>query len=161
MQGYRPIYSASAATRTILASRYGSSAIRAFRCKSGTRNAQPLKRRWAVQTLTPITRLRGSRSHGSYSLVTRWRRCWTRPEPITSGRSCFPKSKVCSPSSEYGAFLTVSDMAELLEVSRFVIDRMLKTGRLPAAKLGGQYRVRTEDFFKWWENEVKQEQKIF
>lgn len=36
---------------------------------------------------------------------------------------------------------------------------MLKTGRLPAAKLGGQYRVRTEDFFKWRENEVKQEQK--
>ena len=59
------------------------------------------------------------------------------------------------PLSEYGAFLTVSDMAELLKVSRFVIDRM----RLPAAKLGGQYRVRTEDFFKWWENEVKQEQK--
>ena len=63
------------------------------------------------------------------------------------------------PLSEYGAFLTVSDMAEPLKVSRFVIDRMLKTGRLPAAKLGGQYRVRTEDFFKWWENEVKQEQK--
>ena len=39
------------------------------------------------------------------------------------------------PLSEYGAFLTVSDMAELLKVSRFVIDRMLKTGRLPAAKL--------------------------
>ena len=36
---------------------------------------------------------------------------------------------------------------------------MLKTGRLPAAKLGGQYRVRTEDFFKWWEKGVKQEQK--
>ena len=63
------------------------------------------------------------------------------------------------PLSEYGAFLMVNDMAELLKVSRFVIDRMLKTGRLPAAKLGGQYRVRTEDFFKWWENEVKQEQK--
>ena len=63
------------------------------------------------------------------------------------------------PLSEYGAFLTVSDMAELLKVSRFVIDRMLKTGRLPAAKLGGQHRVRTEDFFKRWDNEVKQDQK--
>ena len=49
--------------------------------------------------LTPTTRLRNSRSHGSYSPVTRWRRCWTRPELITSGRSCFPKSKVCSPPS--------------------------------------------------------------
>lgn len=62
-------------------------------------------------------------------------------------------------ANEYGVFLTVADMAELLKVSRFVIDRMLKTGQLPAAKLGGQYRVRTDDFFKWWDNQVKQEQK--
>lgn len=59
----------------------------------------------------------------------------------------------------YGAFLTVSDMAELLKTSRFVVDRLLKTGQLPAAKLGGQYRVRTDDFSKWWTNKVKQEQK--
>lgn len=59
----------------------------------------------------------------------------------------------------YGAFLTVSDMAELLKTSRFVVDRLLKTGQLPAAKLGGQYRVRTDDFSKWWANKVKQEQK--
>lgn len=61
--------------------------------------------------------------------------------------------------SSKGMFLTVADMADLLKVSRFVIDRMLKNGRLPAAKLGGQYRVRTDDFLKWWDNEVKQEQK--
>ena len=54
---------------------------------------------------------------------------------------------------------TVADMAELLKVSRFVIDRMLKSGQLPAAKLGGQYRVRTDDFLKWWDQQVKQEQK--
>ena len=65
------------------------------------------------------------------------------------------------PLSEYGAFLTVSDMAELLKVSRFVIDRMLKTGRLPAAKLGGQYRVRTEDFFKWGRTKLNRSKKIF
>lgn len=61
--------------------------------------------------------------------------------------------------SEYGAFLTVSDLAELLKVSRFVIDRMLKTGQLPAAKIGGQYRVRTDDLLKWWDQQVKQEQR--
>ncbi len=61
--------------------------------------------------------------------------------------------------SERGMFLTVTDMAELLKVSRFVIDRMLKSGQLPAVKLGGQYRVRTDDFFKWWDQQVKQEQK--
>ncbi len=61
--------------------------------------------------------------------------------------------------SERGMFLTVTDMAELLKVSRYVIDRMLKNGELPAAKLGGQYRVKTEDFLKWWDHQVKQEQK--
>ena len=66
---------------------------------------------------------------------------------------------IATTANEYGVFLTVTDMAELLKVSRFVIDRMLKTGQLPAAKLGGQYRVRTDDFFKWWDHQVKQEQK--
>ena len=67
--------------------------------------------------------------------------------------------KQTAPYSERGMFLTVTDMAELLKVSRFVIDRMLKNGELPAAKLGGQYRVKTDDFLKWWDNRVKQEQK--
>ena len=61
--------------------------------------------------------------------------------------------------SQHGAFLTVSDLTKILKVSRFVVDRMLKNGQLPAAKLGGQYRVRTDDFLKWWDNQVKQEQK--
>lgn len=61
--------------------------------------------------------------------------------------------------SLHGAFLTVSDLTEILKVSRFVVDRMPKTDQLPAAKLGGQYRVRTDDFLKWWDNQVKQEQK--
>ncbi len=28
-----------------------------------------------------------------------------------------------------------------------------------AAKLGNRYRVRTHDFLKWWDSQVKQEQK--
>lgn len=61
--------------------------------------------------------------------------------------------------ARYGTFLTVTDLSEILKTSRFVVDRMLKTGQIPAAKLGGQYRVRTDDLFKWWDGEVKQEQK--
>ena len=61
--------------------------------------------------------------------------------------------------SEHGVFLTVTDLTEILKVSRFVVDRMLRNGQLPAAKLGGQCRVRTDDFLKWWDNQVKQEQK--
>lgn len=61
--------------------------------------------------------------------------------------------------SEHGMFLTVQDLSEILKVSRFVVDRMLKNGDLPAAKLGGQYRVRTDDFLKWWDDQVKKERK--
>ena len=61
--------------------------------------------------------------------------------------------------SQHGAFLTVTDLMEILKLSRGIVDRMLKTGQLPAAKIGGQYRVRTDDFLKWWDNQVKQEQK--
>jgi excisionase family DNA binding protein len=46
-----------------------------------------------------------------------------------------------------------------MKISRFVVDRLLKTGQIPAAKLGNRYRVRTDDFLKWWDNQVKQEQK--
>ena len=53
-----------------------------------------------------------------------------------------------------GSELTISS-----KVSRYVVDRMLKNGQLPAAKLGGQYRVRTDDFIKWWNEQVKQERK--
>ena len=52
----------------------------------------------------------------------------------------------------------MTDLTEILKVSRFVVDRMLKTGQFPPAKLGGQYRVHTDDFLKRSDNQVKQEQ---
>lgn len=61
--------------------------------------------------------------------------------------------------ADHGAFLTVADLTEILKVSRYVVDRLLKTGQLPAAKLGGQYRVRTDDFMKWWDQQVQEEQR--
>lgn len=61
--------------------------------------------------------------------------------------------------TEYGLFLTVEDLCRILKISRYVVDRLLKTGELPAAKLGGQYRVRTDDFMKWWDEQVKREKK--
>ena len=61
--------------------------------------------------------------------------------------------------AEHGMFLTVSDLTGLLKVSRHTVDRMLRSGQLLAAKLGNRYRVRTDDFLKWWDNQVKQEQR--
>ena len=71
-----------------------------------------------------------------------------------------PKSNdLQSLHDKYGSFLNVQDLCKILKVSRFVIDRMLKKGELPAAKLGGQYRVRTDDLIKWWDEQLKQEQR--
>lgn len=61
--------------------------------------------------------------------------------------------------TEYGLFLTVDDLCQLLKVSRYVVDRLLKNGKIPAAKLGGQYRVRVDDFMKWWDEQVRNEKK--
>ena len=64
--------------------------------------------------------------------------------------------------NERGLFLTIYDIMDLLKVSRPVADRLLKTGRLPAAKVNGrQYRVRADDFVKWWDHEVSRSRKIF
>ena len=59
----------------------------------------------------------------------------------------------------YGPFLTVTNMTEILQVSRPVIDRLIGTGDLPAAKVGKQNRIQTDDFVKWWNRRVQQTQK--
>ncbi len=61
--------------------------------------------------------------------------------------------------AEYDPYLTVANMTDILQVSRVNIDRMLAVGDIPAAKIGRQYRVRTDDFVKWWNNQVQQTQR--
>lgn len=59
----------------------------------------------------------------------------------------------------YGPFLTVANMTDILQVSRPNIDHLIAVGDLPAAKIGRQYRVRTDDFVKWWNGRVQRTQK--
>lgn len=61
--------------------------------------------------------------------------------------------------AQYGPFLTVSNMTDILQVSRPNIDHLIAVGDLPAAKIGRQYRVKTDDFVKWWNSRVQQTQK--
>ena len=42
-------------------------------------------------------------------------------------------------------FWSVTDVAKILRVSRPIVDRLILQGRLPAAKVGGQYRIRSDD----------------
>jgi len=62
-------------------------------------------------------------------------------------------------SSQYGCFLTVSDVAKIMNVSRPVIDNLKNSGDLPFAKVGRQYRIKLDEFIKWWDHRVNQEQK--
>jgi excisionase family DNA binding protein len=48
--------------------------------------------------------------------------------------------------------LTLSEAADLLQVSTRTLQRMIRSGQLPAFKVGGQWRVRETQLRQWIEN---------
>ncbi|HSE84773.1 MAG TPA: helix-turn-helix domain-containing protein [Candidatus Binatia bacterium] len=48
--------------------------------------------------------------------------------------------------------LTLSEAANLLQVSTRTLQRMIRNGELPAFKVGGQWRVRETQLRQWVEN---------
>lgn len=48
--------------------------------------------------------------------------------------------------------LTLSEAAELLQVSTRTLQRMIRNGQLPAFKVGGQWRLRETQLRQWVEN---------
>jgi len=46
-------------------------------------------------------------------------------------------------------WLSVADLCEYLDVSPFVVTRVLRTGELPAVKIGREWRVSRIDFEDW------------
>ena len=49
-------------------------------------------------------------------------------------------------------FLTLSEAANLLQVSTRTLQRMIRNGELPAFKVGGQWRVRETQLRQWVED---------
>jgi len=47
--------------------------------------------------------------------------------------------------------LTLNEAAELLQVSKRTLQRMIKLGQLPAFKVGGQWRLREIQLRQWVE----------
>jgi len=43
-------------------------------------------------------------------------------------------------------WLSVADICEYMDVSAFVVTRMLRTGGMPAVKFGREWRVAKKDF---------------
>jgi len=53
------------------------------------------------------------------------------------------------PRSGLGAFMTVEDVADMLRINKSTVYRMAKAGRIPATRVGRQWRFRLsalEDF---------------
>lgn len=48
--------------------------------------------------------------------------------------------------------LTLSEAANLLQVSTRTLQRMIRSGELPAFKVGGQWRLRETQLRQWVEN---------
>jgi excisionase family DNA binding protein len=48
--------------------------------------------------------------------------------------------------------LTLSEAANLLQISTRTLQRMIRNGELPAFKVGGQWRVRETQLRQWVEN---------
>ena len=46
-------------------------------------------------------------------------------------------------------WLSVADICEYMDVSTFVVTTVLRSGDLPAVKFGREWRVATDDFEDW------------
>lgn len=46
-------------------------------------------------------------------------------------------------------WLSVADICEYMDVSTFVVTRVLRSGELPAVKMGREWRVSRVDFEDW------------
>lgn len=46
-------------------------------------------------------------------------------------------------------WLSVADVCEYMDVSAYVVTRVLRSGELPAIKMGREWRVARQDFEDW------------
>lgn len=46
-------------------------------------------------------------------------------------------------------WLSVADICEYMDVSAYVVTRVLRAGELPAIKMGREWRVSRQDFEDW------------
>jgi excisionase family DNA binding protein len=46
-------------------------------------------------------------------------------------------------------WLSVADICEYMDVSTFVVTRVLRSGELPAVKMGREWRISRVDFEDW------------
>ena len=60
---------------------------------------------------------------------------------------------------KYGYFLTVTDICEILKVSRRIVDPMIRSGEIPSERIGKRSRVAVDTFVAWNHERCSADQK--
>ena len=48
--------------------------------------------------------------------------------------------------------MSVDDMAETLQLNKATVQRWIREGRIPAKRLGKEYRITRQEFIDWYNN---------
>ena len=56
--------------------------------------------------------------------------------------------------------LTVLEVMSYLKVCRATVQRWCKEGKLPAVKIGKEYRIRRSDLERWYESLLKENEPV-
>ena len=54
--------------------------------------------------------------------------------------------------SEYHDVITIKEVAEILEISRFTATKLIKEEKIPSKKIGRLYRIRKQDVIDYLSN---------
>lgn len=52
--------------------------------------------------------------------------------------------------------MSVTDMCKHLKLSRATVQKWCRSGFLPAAKIGKEYRIRKDDLNRWYNSKIRQ-----
>jgi excisionase family DNA binding protein len=69
---------------------------------------------------------------------------WPRREPFRYNRA-----SVAQESFSEARFVTVTEVAQLMRVSKMTVYRLIKQGDVPAVRIGRGYRMREEDVHRY------------
>ena len=60
-----------------------------------------------------------------------------------------------------GKFISISDIAQHLEVSRMTVYRLIHAGEIPSIRVGRSLRVEMEQYRKWLSKQTKAAETIY
>jgi excisionase family DNA binding protein len=64
-------------------------------------------------------------------------------------RSGYTRRRVANQSFSEARFVTVTEVADLMRVSKMTVYRLIKQGDLPAVRIGRGYRIREGDVHRY------------